>query len=500
MKGVLRFFLKIYDFSKKNYGVLGIFVFSTFVFLFIHKTVWSWDFTSYVLNAQFLFSNGLYFEPLRPPLMPVMIWLLSFFGFDFAGYLFIFFTSLLFMYSSIKLADALKFNRFFFYLMSINSYVLFFGLINGTELLSFALLELFVAFIIEDKNSGFFLGLSSISRYSIFALAPLIFFQRGAKKILKNLVFFALPIIPWFIYNFVFYGNFFMSIADSYALNFYYRGYLLKPLLFSDIFYPFVVFWPFFVLGALIVAVSWIKSRKFDFYSHRADTIMIYVFVFTIFKYSRIPMRDERYLFTLMLPLIYFSYIGIEKIASFFKLRFHFKKNAFGMIVPGVLFFILFLSSFYFFNPFDQPRSEGFSAIKSEISSLGITNCSIMSNRWLVLDYVGIFSVPADRKELVSYYLDEGYYFVLFKGDSDLPYVDNESFMKSLPVIYDNSDFYVLGNLSRCVPQKKYDITYMDHLNNSIYKIYNYSTITDPCQIMFGKGMLFKVCRFVNFK
>src|SRR3989338_9343912 len=79
-----------------------LYLFSTIFFLWQHTTGISWDFTSYVLNAKYIFSNGLYFEWYRAPLMPFMLGILSVFGWKLAEYLFIVLVSSLYLFSCIK--------------------------------------------------------------------------------------------------------------------------------------------------------------------------------------------------------------------------------------------------------------------------------------------------------------------------------------------------------------------------------------------------------------
>ena len=152
-----------------NKFLLIVFLLSTLFFIWQHSAV-SWDFTVYADNARY-WSGGSYYEVSRPPLLPFILYPLNN---AFSEYVFIIIASLLFLYSTVKLADKLKISRELFYLFSLSPMVLFFGLLNGTELLSLALLELFFVYVIEKKaRSGIFLGLACLARYNFLIFLSL---------------------------------------------------------------------------------------------------------------------------------------------------------------------------------------------------------------------------------------------------------------------------------------------------------------------------------------
>ncbi len=55
-----------------------LFIISTSYFLYQNINNYSWDFVSYLLNYEYLFQEGNYFEILRPPMMPFLLGVLSF--------------------------------------------------------------------------------------------------------------------------------------------------------------------------------------------------------------------------------------------------------------------------------------------------------------------------------------------------------------------------------------------------------------------------------------
>lgn len=211
----------------QNWVLILLFILSTSFFIYQHYSTLAWDFGAYVLNAKYLFGSGNYFEHYRAPLASFLIGIFSIFGWKVAEYLFIVFVSSLFLFSTYELSDALGAKSWVIYLISLSPYVLLYGVWQGTELLSLALLELFIAFLIKKKRfSSLFLGLACLTRYNFLIFLPLVIFYEDWKKIIESVAWFAIPFIPFFLFQFHFTGNMLTSIANSYLLNVKMRGYL----------------------------------------------------------------------------------------------------------------------------------------------------------------------------------------------------------------------------------------------------------------------------------
>src|SRR3989338_5837401 len=185
---------KIFAVIAKNKPLLVIFLLSTSFFAWQHQFI-SWDFASYASNADY-WQDGSYYEVSRPPLAPIILYSLDIF--PLSEYIFIILASLLFLYSSVRFADCVKIRREFFYIFSLSPVALFYGMLNGTELLSLALLELFLVYLLEKKpQAGMFLGLAFLTRYNFLIFFPLIFSNRYPKKIAATIALFLIPMIPW---------------------------------------------------------------------------------------------------------------------------------------------------------------------------------------------------------------------------------------------------------------------------------------------------------------
>ena len=175
---------------KENWIIAVLFLISTIYFITLHFTNLSWDFMTYILNAEYWAGDRIYYESGRAPLVPFFFYVFRFLGRTLAEVWFILSVSVLFTYSSVRLAKICKIEPWIFYALSLNSYVLAMGIGSGTELLTLALLELFIAEIIEGAWSGIFIGLAFLARHTILTLAPLVILhKRFRHAILSGFLF-----------------------------------------------------------------------------------------------------------------------------------------------------------------------------------------------------------------------------------------------------------------------------------------------------------------------
>jgi len=285
----------------ENKYLVVLFTLSTSFFILLHYFHFSWDFVAYVLNAKHWVGVSNYYELLRPPLMPLILLLLSPFGWLASEYMYIILISGLFAYSIVKLANSVKINnRDLFYFLSLSPYVLFQGLVNGTELLSLALFQLFLVYIFERKDfAGLYLGLACLTRYNFLIFLPLVVFTRDIKSIVKNIVYFALPFIPWFAYNYTSTGNIFTALADSYALNVILRSYAIQPIDYVNFLNIIAYLLPFFSLGIIYTIYRWKKfgGSLWNFLKvEEVNIIMLTVLLLSVYQYILIPIKNERFL------------------------------------------------------------------------------------------------------------------------------------------------------------------------------------------------------------
>ncbi|RLG10134.1 hypothetical protein DRN69_09505 [Candidatus Pacearchaeota archaeon] len=412
--------------KTKNLIVFSIlFLISTSFFIYQHASGISWDFASYVLNAKYLFDDGLYFEWLRAPLPSLMLGSFSIFGWKSSEYLFIIFVSLIHLLASIKLSKNFKFNPILFYSLTLIPAMLNFSFLAGTELLSLALLEFGISYIFEKNNkkagilSGLFFGLAITARYTNLLFIPLILFHKKAKKILISALFLAVPLIPWMIYNYVQTGNPLMSIGSSLLINISQRsgdfGFFMHSI-------EFLRYYVLFLVGGIIVSK---KNAPF--------WVMTSFLIISLISFARIPNKEIRYLFNLILPCAYFSY-------AFFR--------SFGKKVLVISCMILVILSFGI--AFSHPMKLTSISLYENVSNYLDKGCMYMSNMWVPLNYLGYNSEPAPvefNKEKIPKFIDDGKRIIYFKKmlNSDYFYVENKSFMKSFPVLNETEKYLILG-------------------------------------------------------
>lgn len=504
---------KIFEFMKEYKFVLILFILSTGFFLWQHAMYISWDFSAYVLNAKYLFADGQYFEILRPPMMPFILGIFSFAGWKASEFIFIFLVSLLFAYSSVRLAKNAKMNPSLFYALSLGIYVLTYGLVNGTELLFLLFLQLFVSLLIERKAaSGLFLGLSALSRYTALGLFPLLLLHLNLKKIIRSLLLFGGTISLWLLYNFLKTGNFLTSIADQYANNILYRDYIIQPFRISHIISVQNILIPFFILGLSLVLWKISKDVYFAINQKekkrnisrfvdnlRLELIMIFLFLFFVQSYAGTPVKHERYLFGLVIPTVYFSCFGImwiiEKIPRL-------KKEKKGNNILGIsalLIFVINIIILFNTSPLEDhdPPGKYISSI-DKLEELNMSDCAVMSNSWVKLNYYGQTSSQFPKYEFVKQEIVEGKVLVLFLNEPEPDYVLNKSFMNSLPVVYSNEQF-VIVNSGECAPASEVYYFYLDEKKEYISEQTGYEVNINPCFILFRNfGFVEKTCNFVN--
>ncbi len=418
--------------DKKNKTALAaLFVFTTVFFLWQHSTGLSWDFASYVLNARYLFDNGTYFEWLRPPLAPVILGFLSLFGWLAAEYLFIIAVAALHLFAALRLSKVLNLDPLVFYALTLTPFMVNMSFIGGTELLSFALLELCIASILaKDKKygpalSGVFMGLSLLTRYTNLIFLPILLFNKNLKKMAASGIALLLTLSPWLIYNFVKTGNALTSLASSFLINITMRQ-SFNFFIFDD---------ALFILSLLTITTI---LGMFYVKKDRAYWLMILFAVLSLFSFMRTS-SETRYLFNLLLPAVYFS-------AAFFKIFWKNKwiKAAFLILV------VINLSSALIFA---QTLTD-YSIYKNAEPYLD-KECQYMANSWVTLNYLGYTTeaAPVDfNKHKIGMFIDEGRRLIYIKSiiNADYEYANNRSFIEQFPVLNETSEYLVLGNEDGC--------------------------------------------------
>ncbi|MFA6064669.1 MAG: hypothetical protein WC746_02400 [archaeon] len=170
-------------------------------------------------------------------------------------------------------------NQFIFALFAFLFPAILFSSNYGSDLLALAFLML--AFALDKPlKKGFFFALASLSRYNflVFGLVFLFELRKKPKDIPKFLAPLVVLWLPWMVYNYLFTGNPFFSIAESSFLNVAQKG-VVAPIALDQLavilFFLALVFLLDFkkklhcsmnqggVLSAAMFALSGIKETRF---------------------------------------------------------------------------------------------------------------------------------------------------------------------------------------------------------------------------------------------
>ena len=190
---------------------------------------------------------------------------------------------------------------------------------------------------------------------------------------------------------------------------------------------------------------------------------MVGVLVLSLLSYYTIPIKSSRYLFNLILPLVYFSVVWLNKLKLW-------KSIALVIIIINFS-----LGSLNFVALDDRIIYE------SALSK--VDNCMIKSNGWVFINYLGKPAEPFPRQEDVAQDITNGTRIILFKGGYQEPnYTFDRNFISSFPVIDETNGYVILGNVSKCTPVRKVDRTYISHLNELGYGL-------TPCNVLLPKEL-----------
>ncbi len=500
---------KIIDFIKKNKYILLILLITTLFFIVQHVFVFSWDFIAYVLNAKHLFDNGVYFETFRPPLTSFLIGLFAqISGYATAEIIYIILVNISFCIGVVLLSKTLNFNKELFYLLLLTPMVLFYGLLNGTELLSLTFLIFGIYFILKNNwIAGLFLGLSALTRYAGIVFGVLLLFHRGVGNKIKSILLFLITFCPWLIYNRIKFGNFFTSIADQYFQNITSRvGLEQAPQLIHFIYNQSILFL-LMIVGLCFVGYAIIKykSKINKLINLRISIIMFIILLYTIYSYFSIPFKDARYLFVIALPLAYFTYFGLVWFLSLFRCNkkiieftniFSFKKLYWLLII---LLIISSLCILYINYTSDKHLKERYVSAVEFITDVNLNDCLIYSDNWIYFSYIdeNILLLPIE-----IYFNDLSIYnhkiMILYLYQYPL---ENQLLLEStFPVIYKNRYFLVLGDRSDCNEKSDYSEKFYDIFKFGVISNQGIQPYSEPCAVLFNKYKFMNLCcNYLNY-
>ena len=440
--------MRILEILKKHWEYLTLFILSTIFFIYQHIVDHRlWDFYVYTMNGRYWFHKGFYFELYRAPIAPLILGLLG--GNLFAEFGFIILVSSLFAVVTYYLAKQLKINELVLYGLMLSTYTLLEGLASGTELLSLVFLEIGILLVLKDDiKSGIGFALSFLTRYTMASQAILVFFHRDWKKVLISIGIIIVVISPWLIYNKLVFGNYFASIADSYALNIYFRSDWHQQPKFND----------FLVVGNVIWIPFLIGLRKFKL--NRENLLFVVSGILVAINYFMTPLKIARYLFPLILPIAYFASKATPK----------------KIILP--MFIAMLIVAFA-----AQPITKPFYMDQvNKIKELNLSNCYIESNIWALFDYGGLPTSPSVRYNLIQKEVNKGSIIIL-----------DYQYSNAKPIMYKGNRYIIYGYKNNCTKQKTPIVmVYLDNLNYNLQLEGKNETYT-YCDVF-----LPKICNLIN--
>ncbi len=461
---------------------LSLFIFSALVFDYLKN----WDMLVRLLDARHIFFNGYYYEPMRALFESFVIGLFLFISKLYAIYLFIFFVSAVFFVSVYYLSKALKLNFPFLFLFLLSPFVLFYGIKNGSDLLVISFIIIYIVAILKDKPvlAGIFLSLAFVSKSYAILFSPLLLFFlwnrkiKGVLKLITSVMFAVLALLPYFIYNFLAYGNFLYSISLSYIYFHIFSSYVSLSLSISHIMNMPLIGFVEIVLPAVLLVLFFVYDRSYFIekirkyrreYSIIAAACLLSFLVY--FSVANLLAITGFSIFRFILPLSIFMYILAFSFFREKQMKFVYVFFAASFLIAIILLYSSSFSSFHL--------SYAGSAVSVFTSVYNESNCTVSSNEWVYLDYLGLNAVPP----LSSYANYSG--VILNFGRVNT----------TLPLVKSSGNIYLYG-YSSC--------SYYPSLNESraYYVIKEEKIPNDACYWLFGinpkSDFLYNLCGSLN--
>lgn len=445
------------DFCKNNRLIVIAFALTTLWFIIQHATGLSWDFSVYVLNARYFWGDSLYFDWGASPFAAVLLAAAG--AGPVAEYAYIVFVSLLWLFACMRLADAWGIDRTIFYVICLNPAVLILGLRNGTELLALAFLALFLSEYFAGKGRGAFaLGLSAISRWTYFVFLPLIFLSKNVRKIAIGVLLAAVAILPWFAYTWIATGGPLIGMAEATTAELVRQESFVQSFSLMDLLLIGNWMLPLAAVGFVLCKRKW------------KEVVMLIVLVLGMLVYARTAIKDVRYMFTIILPLAYFSAMALKQLKI--------SRKMITALIAVNIAATLVVAAIVPLYVFLEGRQQFASALEDRDS------CAMSSNAWVFMNYVGW---PAERpvpEKLVDKKISEGWRLLMFKNTRSPDWFNNETFRNSLPVIVERPEYWIFGRPELCAEPVSLATTYTDRLNE--LRVAMGKTPLSRCELIFG--------------
>jgi hypothetical protein len=389
-----------------------------------------WDFIAHYLSAKALLSGGLldaaksaissnstsmnfgiiegrslYFEFYRAPLSIVVIALfLPLLGtFSIEAYLVA--MVLLLLFAVVIVADALEIERLVLGSLIALPYIVAFPfMVNSEEMLSLSLMLIAIALAARKKwQAGAVLGLAALSKYTALIFLPVPLFIGDTKKTAAAYIAFAIVTLPWLAFNYSVLGNPLYSYLSSIRVSVESTLPSAPSLIaLSAILSGFIPA----VLIAVSLAVKYAGEHglakrtgaalgKFRYFRGKPMLVALF-FLLACIEFAILGMHEDtfdqaRYGYFLFAAVALLLSYAITALCS---------NNGKLLFAAGAILLCFSIASLSAGIAFSEAHtgmgiSGGsadvqFYSAASAISSLGMKNCSFISNAWVFLRYRNI--------------------------------------------------------------------------------------------------------------
>lgn len=389
-------FLRKRDHLSEILSFFSLFAFSSAVFYLLS----SWDMIVRILNARHIFFGGYYYEPMRAPLESFVIGLFLFLSQTYAVYMFIFFVSVVFFLAVWYLSESLKLRFSYLFMFLLSPFVLFYGIKNGSDLLVISFLVLYVSAIMRERPvlAGIFIAMAFASKsYAVMFLPLMLFFLwgRGFKGVFRLAAAAsatAASLIPYFIYNFLAYGNFLYSIGLSFLYFHIFSSYVSLGISVEQLMWIPLIGFEEIIFPAALLAFFYLRDRdhfKKNVRRHKKEysllTAACLLSFLVYYSVSNLLWSTGLSTFRFILPLSIFLYILAFSFFGEGEMKFVYVFFAASLVIAV---YFLYAANLTAFN-----LSYSQSAVSMFRSVYG-GSCTVSSNVWVYFDYMGLDAVP----------------------------------------------------------------------------------------------------------
>lgn len=355
---------------------------------------------NYTIVNDTLYNGQLYIEAFRSPFGAFVIAPLSLFLSN-PVYLMLFYVTILYLLLLAALHSVSKgfgIDQLIVYSIFLNPFVIYFMfLYNSAEILSSLFILLALSYTAMGKPiAGLFLALANLSKYPSLIFLPLLLFLWDRRKILTAYAIWAIPTLVWMLCNYYFFGNPIFS---------YYKGATNEVLVITPGPYYLIALVSLLMYPVIFSAVSYLSTRftkqkriRFEYKLFDRTHLMLLSFIaLSLIGYALIEPRFDAFQQT---RLGFFISISITLLCvaliSGASKKFKQAPIARNLASTSIILMLAFIYLYYAshlggtaYYAINNPNSI-YAQARSELGTLGIGNCRIVSNAWIYMRYLGI--------------------------------------------------------------------------------------------------------------